>query len=106
MASIGSTNSSPKTIGENLVNPAIVNLELTTANTEYTYALPTNCRRFWFQNRNDGKIFLRHVSASAEYVTIFPGQVYSADLLGEGVSIYLESPKASQTIELEYWLKT
>jgi hypothetical protein len=109
MAVIGST-SSPEinaTIdAESVTNPAIVNLAMATANTEYSYAFPATTRKFFIQNRDAGILQLRHVSASTEYVTIFPGQVYSAEFLAGGSTVYLTSPKASQTAEIEYWLKT
>jgi len=109
MAVIGST-SSPEinaTIeAESLTNPAIVNLSMPIANTEYEYAFPATTRKFFIQNRDPGILQLRHVSASVEYVTIFPGQVYSAEFLAAGGTVYLASPKASQTAEIEYWLKS
>jgi hypothetical protein len=109
MAVIGSTSSpeiNANITPENVTNPAIVNLSMPLADTEYSYALPTTTRRFFIQNRAMGVLQLRHISSSTEYVTIFPGQVYSADFLETGSTIFLTSPKSGQVAEIEYWLKS
>lgn len=89
---------------ETIDTPVVVNHTLSTANTEYTITLPTGTKTFAVQNRSDGLIKLKTVSAGAHF-TLFPGQpYYLANIKGTAsVTIYAESPKASQVLEIIAW---
>lgn len=89
---------------ETIDTPQVVNHDLTLANTEYSILLPTGTKTFALQNRSDGLIKLKTTAAGAHF-TLFPGQpYYIANIKGSAsVTIYAESPKGSQTLEIIAW---
>lgn len=89
---------------QTLETPQVSNVALTLADTEYSFALPAGTKSFALQNRNDGLIKYRTTSAGLHW-TLYPGQpYYISNIKGSAsVTIYLESPKAAQTVEVLSW---
>jgi len=89
---------------ETIDTPLITTVDLTTANTEYTVAFPVGSKTFAFQNRSEGLVKLRTVSGGAHW-TLFPGQpYYISNIKGSSaVTLYMESPKAAQVVEIIAW---
>lgn len=90
----------------NLLNGFEVDtLSLAVAGTEYTYNFPAGTKAFAFKNRDDGVLYLRKTSMSAEYWTFFPGQPYFPINISSTatISVILSSNKNSQTVEIIYW---
>jgi len=93
--------------GLTVTTPVIVNQSIVSANTEYSYALPANTKRFKIQNRNEGLVKLSYNTGESgtKYWSIFPGQQYDGENISDTASltIYYQSPKASQTLEVISW---
>jgi hypothetical protein len=89
---------------ETIETPVVANHTLALANTEYSVALPAGSKTFALQNRNDGLIKLKTTSGGA-HMTLFPGQpYYISNIKGTAsVTIYVESPKAAQVLEILAW---
>jgi len=84
--------------------PTLEEVSLPTANTEVSHALPAGTKRFVIQNRDDGMLKLAYVATESgtKYMTIPPGGVYERDRLKGGtITVYLQSPKAAQTVVIE-----
>jgi hypothetical protein len=82
----------------------IAKVSLILPNVEYTYTFPSGTKGFQIQNRNSGAIKLRKVSGG-DYWTFFAGQPwFPVNIKGNAtISIILESPSPSQTVEVLYW---
>ena len=89
---------------ETIDTPIVTTAALILANTEYPVALPVGTKTFALQNRGDGLIKMRTVAAG-DHWTLFPGQpYYLANIKGSSsVTLYMESPKAGQTVEILAW---
>ena len=89
---------------ETIDTPVVANHTLAVANTEYTISLPAGTKTFALQNRDEGLIKLKTTSGGP-YFSLFPGQpYYIANIKGTAsVTIYAESPKGSQTLEIIAW---
>lgn len=89
---------------ETIETPIVVNTVLTSANTEYAVALPAGTKTFALQNRGDGLVKMRTVSAGVHW-TLFPGQpYYLSNIKGtSSVTLFMESPAAAQTVEIIAW---
>ena len=83
----------------------VKNLTLTTANTEYTYALPNNSRYFIVQCRDNADVKLGKLGGSgSEFWTIFSGQQYDSPVLSiDSISLYFQSTKAGAVVEIVSW---
>jgi len=79
-------------------------VSLTLANTEYPYVLASGVQKIEIRNRNDKLVKMAFVmgdTATSNYWTIYPGEVKLIDnMAGSGMTIYLLSSTASQTIEV------
>lgn len=87
--------------------PTISNLELTSANTEYSYVLPLGCKKFIVQCRTDDIIKLAYVKneSGSNYITIPEGASKSEDVLClNDLILYLQSPTAGVVAEIETWV--
>lgn len=89
---------------ETIDTPIVTNVSLALANTEYPVALPGGTKTFALQNRGEGLVKMRTVSAGNHW-TLFPGQpYYLSNIKGtSSVTLYMESPKAAQTVEIIAW---
>lgn len=88
-------------------NPIISNVLLTTAATEVDILLPNDCKQFLIRLRDPRtSLQLSYVAGDSGtiYLTISPGCFYSdSDLTVSGLHIYVQSPSASQIVELVTW---
>lgn len=89
---------------ETIDTPLITTAALVLANNEYAVAFPLGTKTFAIQNRGDGLVKLRSVSAG-DHFTLFPGQpYYISNIKGtSAVTLYMESPKAGQIVEIIAW---
>ena len=95
--------------------PAIYNVTLTNANTEYSQALPATVRAFALQPRTAVDVRLAFVTGkvatpTAPYWTMKGGGGFSVDdvslnpALGEGpLTLYLGSASAGTIVEITAW---
>lgn len=86
--------------------PFIDNLSVPLANTEVSYTLPTNTRRFILKNRSSGMLKLSYTSGQSgvKWFSIEPGNSYSETNISKpSLTIYLQSPTANQILEILSW---
>lgn len=90
-------------------SPVVVNLALTLADTEYTYELPAATKQFLLRVReSDASLKLAYVlgDSASTYLTVPRGCFHSQDslTLNAPLDLYFQTPSASRTLELLYWI--
>lgn len=106
MASFGSAGGQQSVTIQGATNPEISNVALTSADTEVEIILPTGCKKYMIKLRDAQILKLSFVSGQSgiTYLTIRPGCVYTEDQLEvTTTSLYVQSPVASQMVELVTW---
>lgn len=87
--------------------PTIANVAMTSSNTEYSYSLPAGTIRFEIKLRSlNALLKLSFVSGESgtTYITIPYGSSYREDdVKGTPISLYFQSPTASQVLEVKTW---
>lgn len=82
----------------------IANTTLTLANTEYTYAIPTDTRKVQLAARNAGgdiKLAFTSGASGTTYITIPAGGTWVVDAVYlRGQSLYMQSPTAGVVAEI------
>jgi hypothetical protein len=94
-----------------MATPTIYNLTLTNANTEYSQAMPANCRGFEFQARTDVEVRYAFVTGKvatpiAPYNTLKIGDYYYSYPLNQGASpstLYFASATAAVVMCMIAW---
>jgi hypothetical protein len=89
----------------------IYNITLTNANTEYSQALPANCRGFEFQCQTGltcrwSNVTGKVATPTAPYMTLQPNAFYSSPPISQGASpstLYFASASAGAIICLIAW---
>jgi hypothetical protein len=105
-----------KTIADNIAllvqpssTPAIYNVTMTNANTEYSQALPANCDKFTIKCQDGTAFRLAYVTGkvaapTAPYRTIDANVVKSEDGLSlASTTLYFACASAGKIIEIEAW---
>ena len=81
---------------------------MTTANTEYSYDIPANAKRFSIKLRSLNallKISFTSGASGTTYITIPYGESFEInDAKVGGRTIYFQSPTASQVAETRVWV--
>ena len=95
--------------------PTILNVDLTAANTQYSFVLPEYCVAYTVKLRDAAKTFrLAYVTGkvatpTAPYLSLAAGKEHTVDGLwlqgkAEGDrTVFIASPDASQVAEVEMW---
>ena len=87
--------------------PTISNVTCTNANTEYSQALPANCKRFFIQLRTvkDLKVSFTSGQSGTTYFTVPAGGQYAEDsLLLTARTLYFQSTTAGVVAEIVAWV--
>ncbi len=92
--------------------PTIYNVTCTVADTEYSQALPTNCRFFEFQARTQAILRFAFVTGKVAtpvepYMTLKAGTYYYSPSLNQGVSpstLFVASPTGGTVVSLICWV--
>jgi len=92
--------------------PTPYNVTCTVADTEYSQALPANCRGFEFQARTEAVLRFAFVTGKvagsvAPYLTLKAGDYYSSPAINQAASpstLYVASPTAGTVVELIAWV--
>jgi len=108
MPNLGSSLSGTRVTLANLVSGAglVKNVDMPSANNEYSHTFAAGIKHFVIRNRDNGVIKLSFTATESgtTYFTIYPGESFdSAPLDGTAVTIYFQSPKTSQTLEVIEW---
>jgi len=92
--------------------PTVYNIACTNANTEYSQALPAQCRKFEFQVRTEvvvrfafetGKV----ATPTAPYMTLKAGGYFFSSAVAQYTApstLYVASPNAGIVVELLVWV--
>lgn len=103
------SNQTPVTVQNPASTPTLYNVTLATANTEYSQALPANCRRVFFKCRTSKDIRWAWVTGkvatpTAPYMTLNANSTYSSDDVNiASGTLYLASPSNNVVVEIECW---
>jgi hypothetical protein len=86
--------------------PVIYNKTLTSANTEYSQALPGGCKKIMVQCRTayDVKITYTALASGTTYYTLKSGTWYWDDFVdGTAKTLYMQSAQAGVVVEVMVW---
>jgi len=91
--------------------PTVYNVTLTNADTEYSQAMPANCRGFEFQCRTENDVRFAVVTGkvaapTAPYMTLKAGDYYASFPINQAASpstLYLASSVAGVIVEIIAW---
>lgn len=87
--------------------PTISNVSMTSKDTEYSASIPSSARRFEIKLRALNALLKLSFTSGASgttYVTIPYGASYVENNIKGGMTLYFQSPTASQTAEVKYWV--
>lgn len=89
--------------------PAIGQVSLATAGTEYSFTLPAGCKQFMLRLQSlDATLQIAYVAGQSgiTYLTVPTSCTYSEDnlQLTSNTDIYFQSNKNLQVLEIVYWL--
>ncbi|MDO8704072.1 MAG: hypothetical protein Q7J84_03920 [Sulfuricaulis sp.] len=114
---VGIDQTTPGTTNKVIADPVAAtptpyNLTLTNADTEYSQAMPANCRKFWFQCRSAVDVRYAYVTgkvaaSTAPFITMKAGGYAESPAIAQGAApstIYLASAIAGVVIEFEAWV--
>lgn len=84
----------------------VTNVTCTLANTEYSFTLPVDTKKFKLRARGLSRIQIADITGntSTTYFTIWPGDCYEDDLITSSAVIYFETSKAAEIIEIITWV--
>lgn len=99
-------------VDPNTSTPTAFNVPCTNANTEYSQALPANCRGFEFQARTEAILRFAFVTGkvagpTAPYMTLKAGDFYFSPPINQAATpsiLYLASPTAGTVVEILAWV--
>ena len=86
--------------------PVIYNVTMTTADTEYSQALPANTRKFLIKCRTSFAIKLSFTSGQSgtTYLTVPADMTYWEDQINvASITLYLQCATAAQVAEIVAW---
>ena len=86
--------------------PALYNVAMTLANTEYSQALPANTRKLLIRCRGAYAIKVAYVSTESgtKYLTVPSGMTYWEDLIQPAtLTLYFQCATAAQEAEIVAW---
>ncbi len=87
--------------------PTIVNVDITLADTEYSYALPAKTRKFTIKLRDPGyplKLAVVESGSGTTYVNIPQGGTHTEDDIKVPLTLYFQSSQGSMTAEILSWV--
>ena len=88
--------------------PIIANVAMASADTEYSYVIPANCKKLLFKLRGTSqtlKFCYASGASGTTYMTLPAGaSKYLDEAQLTGQTLYFQSPGASQVLEVEAWI--
>jgi hypothetical protein len=86
---------------EEPLSPTVYNVAVTLADDEVSFALPANCKKFFFRSRKISRLKFGYApGVSTTYITIPLGGYWSESSTFVSQTIYFESSVANNTIEI------
>jgi hypothetical protein len=98
----GTINPVPVELSQSARQAEIFNITLSSANTEFSQALPSNTRKFILKTRGSSILKFSFVSGESgtKFITLKPGAVYTDDNLYASETIYFQSPTSGDVVEI------
>jgi hypothetical protein len=86
--------------------PQVVNIALPLANTEYSYLLNRDVKKFLLQDRgtNDIKLAFKEGESGTNYFTLKGASVYFEDGICGPIWLYMQSPSTDSVVEIIYFM--
>lgn len=86
--------------------PTIYNVSAAVANTEYSQALTSGTKKFIIRVRGDATLKLAFDAGQSgtNYITVRGGTVYVEDNINFTGTLYFQTTKATQTVEILEWV--
>lgn len=92
---------------EAATNPAIQAVALTLASTEYSVVIPVDAKQYLLRLKSNSTLQVAYSAGQSgtTFITVPRNCFYAeSDLnLTSAVTVYFQSPDASQTVEVLYW---
>lgn len=84
---------------------SISTLELTAADTDYSFTFPNGTKSFLIKLREDtSKLRIYKLSGSLEFFTLPKGVSYSeSEVDASGLTLFVQSTEGAQTLEILSW---
>ena len=88
-------------------DPLVQNVVATLANTEYSFTFPNNIKRFRIKARTGSivKISYTITESGTIFETIWPGSSLNDTNIEGGFTIYFQTSKANEILEITTWKK-
>ena len=111
-AVVSASNPLPTSLAAGIAaTPTVYNVTLTAAVTEYSQAMPANCRRITWQCRTAFDVIYAFVTGkvatpTAPYMTLKATRAYDSGVINQGAApstLYLASATAGVVVEIEVW---
>ena len=85
--------------------PTVFNKSAPLADTEVSQALSSSTKKFTIKVRGFAKLQLSFVSGESgtKFITVHPGAAYSEDLIDFSGTLFFQTDRASQTVEIIEW---
>lgn len=85
--------------------PKVYNVSAAVANSEVFQALSSDTTQFMIKVRDNAKLQLAYVAteSATNYLTIRPGAVLSVDSIDFSGTLYFQTDKSGQTVEIVEW---
>lgn len=95
----------PVTFTTEALDPEIVNFPVAAANTEESYTFPDGTKKWSMYCRNDSvmKIAWESGESGTVFKTIYPGNEYGEDVDVGGKTVYFQTSKAGEVVEISLW---
>lgn len=93
-------------LNQGATSPTIYNVNVLTANTEVSQALSSGTKMFTIRARGNSTIKLAFTSGNSGtlYVTIPAGANYSVSNLNLSATLYFQTSKSNEVVEIIEWL--
>ena len=87
-------------------SPTIYNVSAPVAGTEVSQALSSGTKSFTIKVRGPANLQLAFISteSSTKFITVARGSAYSQDNLNFSGTLFFQTDKASQTVEILEWV--
>jgi hypothetical protein len=87
-----------------IAKPTVATVTMTSANTEYSYDIPAGTRKVRIKLRALNALLRFYgFSTGGSFTTIPYGESLDVDVKAGGATLYVQSPSASQTLEVLTW---
>lgn len=102
----GSSGSTTNVVVSGSTSPQVARVSIVLANTEYSYALPTNTKKYTIRllGSQQLKVAFQAGQSGTDYIPLPANGIHWEDGLSlTGISLYFQSPSSSQLAIITYW---